>query len=91
MLDALFVGLAIFAALEAHSWRNRRREKPEETKSLGEMVRSVLPQEKAEFLLPMTPEEYDAHMEAKTSRGELMAKLTKPWKSPSPKSPSSGS
>lgn len=90
-MEALFIGIAVFAAFEAHSWRERRREKPEETPTLGEIARSFLPQEKAEYLLPMTPEEYDEHMEAQTSRGELMAKLPKPWKSPPPKSPSSGS
>lgn len=92
MIQAVLIGLSIFLALEAHDWRRRRREKPEETKSVAEIVRAILPQEKAEFMLPMNEEEFNDHMESQSSRGELLANLPRPWrKSPHPKSPSSDS
>lgn len=89
---AVATGMAIFMALEAHDWRKRRRkENPSSAKSVVEMVRSVLPQEKAEYMLPMNDAEFEDHQESLTERGDLLAELHSPWTSPSPKSPSSDS
>lgn len=89
MLNALFIGVAIFCALEAHDWLRRRREHPEDTKSVGDMIRTMIPQEKAEYMLPMDWGEYEDHMRSETSHGELMKELDKQWTSDHHKSPSS--
>lgn len=95
MLGALFIGLAIFTALELHDYRKRRREQPQTTPSVEQIVRSILPQEKAEYMLPMDDGEYERHMEAQSSQGELNDSLESPWQSndnsPPQKSPSSDS
>lgn len=83
-----------FILVELSGWLERRRAIPkEDRKNIRQAIRSVLPQEKAEYLPPMTEEEYEAHMDAESEHGELvkgvLSKL--PWNSKPPNSPSSDS
>lgn len=94
MIDAFaqFFGIAVgyLLALEVHDWRKRRRVNPEETPSAIEVIATPFKKlEKAEFMPPMNDEEYEDWIASQSSRGELMAKLKRPWKSDRPPSPSS--
>lgn len=83
-----------FLAVECHFWLERRRAlPPEERKTLDQVVRSVLPQEKGEYMLPMNDEEYEKHLDDLSGRGGLMeaVKAKMPWRSKHQNSPSSDS
>jgi len=96
VFNALAVFLAIFCSLELHAYLERRRVNPEEPtlkQRAEEALRSILPQEKAEYMPPMNEEEYENHLLDLSGRNDLLTKLDAklPWNSEHPKSPPSDS
>lgn len=88
LLNALFTGLAVFIALELHRKIEAKRAKGEPILPFSNPL-----EEKAEFLPPMTDEEYTAYELAESERGGLLRtiKAKMPWTSTSQKSQSSAS
>jgi hypothetical protein len=94
LLNAFTWVTLIFLAVELHGFLERRRALPKgERRTVERVVRSLLPQEKAEFLQPMDDEEYQEHLDEESGRAPLVQSLIDklPWNSKHPKSPSSDS
>jgi hypothetical protein len=86
ILGALLNGLAVFIALRLNKTIEAKIERGE---PILPPFRALL-QEKAEFLPPMTDEEYDAYEQKESEHGQLFKKIIAkaPWTSDRLKYPS---
>lgn len=89
LLNALFVGVAVFTALELHVRLSVKRENGEPLVKTPWSPTST----KAELLEPWTEEDYETHLKENSSRGQLLRKVisSAPWSSRHQKSQSSDS
>lgn len=94
LLNALFTGIAVFVALELHKKVVEIRRAYGGRLPLSELTKpysTLIEDQKPEFMLPMTDEEYEEHMLNESGRGELLKSVLSklPWKSKEPTSRSS--
>ena len=96
VLQAFLTGIAVFISLELHAKVTEVRRVNGgklSVKMMTESFSSLMEDQKAEFLPPMTDEEYEEHMTDASGRGELIKKVLSnlSWKSKEKNSQSSDS